>query len=122
MPKSFKRIVEEAAALHTVRSREYGEAYKDHGKIMMEFFPDGITLDSPSDFARFSLFNMIISKMHRYSKSFHSGGHQDSIRDAGVYAHMLEEVDCILECTYCNKSGADLKRCEHKMKCPGENE
>jgi hypothetical protein len=97
MSKSFKQICYEALDLHYDNSKKYENAYKEHGNIMKAIFPNGIELKTADDFCRYSLFDIIISKLHRYSKNFLDGGHQDSIRDAGVYALMLEEVDGIID-------------------------
>jgi hypothetical protein len=91
--KTFYDILRKANETHLCRGKMYNNTYHEHGKIMAAIFPDGITLITEEDFKRFSLFNIIIAKLHRYSKSFSKGGHEDSIHDAGVYSFMLEEVD-----------------------------
>ena len=88
----YERIVA-GAELFANRNSEYGDAYKTHGEIMKAFFPDGVVLKSPSDFLRFGLVNAIVGKINRYARNFNAGGHADSLRDAGVYCYMLEEVD-----------------------------
>ena len=82
-----------AADLFESRNREYGESYKDFGSLMMEIFPEGITLKSSKDFSRYGIFNMMMSKIHRYSANWGKGGHSDSLDDLSVYSQMLKELD-----------------------------
>lgn len=84
-----------AADLFEQRDKEYGSVYKDYGKLMVAYFPDGITLKTEDDFSRFGILNMILSKTNRYAANFKKGGHKDSLSDISVYSQMLSELDDI---------------------------
>ena len=71
---------------------EYGNAYHNHGEIMLGLFPNGIELLNQMDFNRFALITMIVSKLHRYCNNFETS-HPDSLLDLIVYASMLLEID-----------------------------
>ena len=90
---SISERLKAAAELFEQRDREYGSVYKDYGKLMAAYFPNGLTLQTESDFARFGIFNMICSKTNRYAFNFNKGGHKDSLEDTTVYAQMLRELD-----------------------------
>lgn len=75
--------------------QSFGGAYKQHGQVMEMLFPNGITLNSPDDFNRFGVMNMMVSKLIRECNSFNDGGHEDSMRDMPVYAAMMRELDNI---------------------------
>lgn len=86
------QIMEQAIQTYRDRLAIYGNNAKDrHGEVMASFFPNGYTLGTADDFARFSIFNMIIAKLVRYTNDFDTP-HQDSIHDVGVYAFVLEEM------------------------------
>lgn len=85
-------ILDDMAATYRERNKLYGNNYKDFGKILAVMFPNGVTLNVPGDYNRFSLLSMVVAKMTRYALNFDRGGHLDSAHDAGVYAAMLEEV------------------------------
>jgi len=84
--------LEIAAKTFVERNKIYGDNYKTHGNVMLALFPDGITLLTSEDFARYGLLNSIVMKLHRYTTSF-KHKHKDSIHDMGIYAFMLEAVD-----------------------------
>lgn len=86
-----------AAKTFEQKNNEYGDSYKTKGEIMAAYFPGGITLETPDDFARFAMLSGVIGKMHRYSANFFNGGHQDSLRDASVYSAMLQDLDGAIE-------------------------
>lgn len=85
-------ILKEASKTFESRNAEYGDAYKRHGKIMKQFFPNGIVLKTENDFQRFQLFQATVGKLNRYASSFEFGGHIDSIHDAISFAAMLQEL------------------------------
>ena len=82
------------SALNTFRARSkvYGNNYLQHGKVMRALFPAGVALSTLSDYNRFGIINMIVSKLTRYSQNWDKA-HLDSIHDLGVYAFMLESLD-----------------------------
>lgn len=82
-----------AADLFKSRNVEYGDGYKEFGKIIMSLFPDGLKIENQKDASRFAILNIMIAKFDRYCKNFHKGGHSDSLKDISVYSAMLQEVD-----------------------------
>ncbi|MCK5025182.1 MAG: hypothetical protein KAS15_01225, partial [Nanoarchaeota archaeon] len=86
-------LLHKAAELFEERDRAYGSSYKQFGKVVLAFFPDGITLKTEDDFTRWGVLNMIFSKMNRYCNNFSEGGHPDSLADMSVYPAMLAEID-----------------------------
>lgn len=88
---SVPENLKQAAELFEERSKQYGEAYKKSGEVMKTLFPDGLTLETPEDFAIYHNLSMIVMKLTRYSRNFKAGGHLDSAKDLIVYAAMLEE-------------------------------
>lgn len=81
------------AKTYEERNKQYGDSYKNLGKVMVELFPDGLTLETVDDFNRFGCFFEMTNKMQRYSHNFTKGGHKDSTHDISVYSQMLEELD-----------------------------
>lgn len=85
-------ILNSAAELFKSRDKDYGSAYKKHGRIMAEFFPDGINLKTKKDFDMYNFFEVIIGKMNRISKNLAEGGwHEDSSEDIINYSAMALE-------------------------------
>lgn len=83
----------ESARTFDERNREYGDSYKEYGKLLFSLFPGGVILKTESDFNRWGVFNMILAKIQRYSLNFLKGGHDDSLRDLSVYSAMQRELD-----------------------------
>lgn len=81
-----------AAATFDERTREYGTLYKDLARVYELLYPEGLTLSTEGDFARFSVLNHCLNKLARYARSLPSGGHADSAHDLITYAAMLKEV------------------------------
>lgn len=86
-------ILRSQAELFKSRNAEYGDGYKEFGKIIMSLFPDGLKIENQKDASRLAILNIMIAKLDRYCKNFHKGGHKDSLSDISVYAAMLQEVD-----------------------------
>jgi len=85
-------MLREAAKVNELKNDEYGRGYERHGQVMEGLFPDGVTLMSETDFARFALFDLLVVKLVRYAANF-SNGHDDSLLDISVYASLLREMD-----------------------------
>lgn len=89
-------VPERLAALgkiHQERGKVYGDDYKHFGKVLAGLFPEGLTLKTADDFTRFGLFVQMATKMNRYSRQFHNGGHVDSLDDLAVYSQLLQDRD-----------------------------
>ena len=78
--------------LYNERNAVYGSDYKENGILMDALFPDGLVLETPSDFNRYSILVHIVTKIGRYARNF-SKGHEDSLNDLIVYTAMLAELD-----------------------------
>lgn len=85
-------LINKALETFVERRKVYGDSYIVHAKVMAAMFPDGVSLDTEVDMARWSVLNLILIKLVRYSRDFKSP-HQDSIHDCGVYSFVLEELD-----------------------------
>lgn len=80
-----------AAEIMESRNEEYGTAYQRGGKIMAQYYPNGVTLQGEEDFQRFISFAMCTMKMNRYAYNMENGGHTDSAEDLINYAAILAE-------------------------------
>ena len=87
-----KRL-EKAAATFRERNAVYGSNYERFGKLMLAFFPGGLSLQSVDDFNRIGVFFHIADKLSRYANQFKQGGHEDSLDDISVYSMILQELD-----------------------------
>lgn len=87
------QILSRLSDLHKTKNEEYGNGYLEFGKIFMGLFPNGVKLETESDFTRFGALNIMVSKLDRYCKNFTKGGHSDSLDDLSVYTAMLREID-----------------------------
>jgi hypothetical protein len=81
-------------SLYEERNQTYGNDYKENGVLMDALFPDGLVLDNPDDFNRYSILVHIVTKLGRYARNF-SNGHPDSLDDLIVYAAMLAVLDSV---------------------------
>ena len=91
--KTAYKFLLDAAALYAERNAVYGNNWIRFGKAMAACFPDGVTLKSEDDFARFQLFSIQMAKQTRYANNWDKGGHADSSGDITVYSAMLSAVD-----------------------------
>ena len=80
------------AAAQAKKEREYGEAYLLKGKVMLALFDGPVTLETESDYARYSIVDFMVSKMIRYASNFETG-HADSLDDIAIYSQMLQRLD-----------------------------
>jgi len=90
--KTTDQILSEAADTFRTRNANYKSNYLMVGQLMAALFPDGITLKTAHDHNRFHLFMLMMVKVSRYAIQWNNP-HQDSIRDACVYAAMVEMID-----------------------------
>ncbi len=75
------------------RSDTYGNGYNRIGNIMKGIFPNGITLNTAEDFARYQTFAFIVEKMSRYGNAFaHGIHHKDSAIDSIGYSAILASL------------------------------
>jgi len=81
------------ARIFKARDAVYGKNYVNIGFVMAGFFPNGITLKTPKDFARFASFVAVAVKAGRYAACFESGGHNDSLDDLSVASQLLRDLD-----------------------------
>jgi hypothetical protein len=85
--------LEKAAAIFRDRNPTYGENWRKVGPVMTALFPEGVSLRSEMDHARFHILMLIVVKLTRYANAWEKGGHADSLDDLAVYAAMLAEID-----------------------------
>ena len=86
--ESFKR------SMDTIMEREgqYGAGPLTVGGALASIFPEGVTLRTPEDFARFFYLTMVQMKLSRYANAFHEGS-PDSSHDGANYFKLLELFD-----------------------------
>ena len=79
----------------TMRDRDamYGGTDDLHAAAMAAIFRGKIEIRTADDFRRFSLINMMVLKLTRYTANYQEGGHEDSITDLINYSAALAEVD-----------------------------
>ena len=87
-------ILDEAAKTFKERNALYKDNYKNSGNALLAIFPGRKlpAVKDEKDANRLILLQMALGKLMRYAYNFETGGHQDSARDASVYAAMLEEL------------------------------
>lgn len=83
-------LLRQNAILFDSRDDEYGSLWQEAGEVLVDLFPEGITLRSTEDFSKFNTIQNIVTKLRRYCHNFDKGGHIDSARDLQVYSAMLE--------------------------------
>ena len=103
-------FMQAGAKVYDERNKEYGDAFIIVGKVMNSIFPNGVNLESEEDFRRFHLFEWMIGKIVRYAQNFEKGGHEDSIKDAMVYASMLAFEDSVIEISKQPELPLEVKR------------
>lgn len=86
-PPNAADVLQEAADTYRARNAVYGDNFKTVGPVMALLLPGGAPPELlHSD--RFHLFELLVVKLTRFANSGLT--HQDSIRDAAVYAAMIE--------------------------------
>jgi hypothetical protein len=81
------------------RGRVYGSSYVRAGKVLKALIPDGVVVETESDYAIMATLGIIV---HKLCRALNPKGlspvrisqldHQDSIHDAAVYAAIWEEL------------------------------
>ena len=87
--------LERSANLYKERNGNYKDCWLMTGDVLKVIFKDGAKLKTNSDFTKFQLINMIISKIIRYVTS--DMKHQDSVDDLITYAAMLASLNAMEE-------------------------
>lgn len=77
-------------AAETFRSRnaQYGDSWRRFGAVAAALFPNGVTIATEADWARWGVLFHIIDKISRYA----GAPHADSAHDIINYAAMLEAL------------------------------
>ncbi len=88
--KKPDEILESMAETFRERGKIYGDNYLRIGNVLLQLFPEGITLSTPAEHNRYHLFMMIIVKLTRLAAA--DLQHIDSAHDLSVYGAMLESV------------------------------
>lgn len=91
---SVPELLNEKAELFKEKGKIYGHTYKDFGKFLNLFFPDGLKIKGTYELNKLGLFNMLMHKIIRISKMLFISDECviDSIKDLQVYSAMLEEI------------------------------
>jgi len=95
MTKTVPELLRDAADLFEKRNADYGGNYMEFGTVMDAMLPNGIQMSKPNDYRRLILFAHLVTKLTRYARSLHRGGHADSLADLAVYAMMTMETDAL---------------------------
>lgn len=91
--KSVEEMLAEAAKTYKMKNKDYGDSYRNFGKLMLLLFPDGVNLSSEKDFNKFGVFVQIANKFMRYSNLCNTGSVNfesiaDTLKDMGIYSFM----------------------------------
>ncbi len=87
MNEAVPALLEDMIATFKERNTTYRDNYLIVGKMLAALYPDGITLKTPDDFIRYHFVDWLIGKLSRWANT--GMAHDDSIKDAAVYAAML---------------------------------
>ncbi len=87
-----EQILSQASKLFKKKNQEYGDSYKDYGKLLFTLFPEGVKLETEADFVRWGTTCMMLAKIHRYANNYNVG-HEDSLEDLAVYSAMQLSLD-----------------------------
>jgi lysophospholipase L1-like esterase len=88
-PRNAADILQEMSDTYRERNAVYGDNFRMVGPIMKLLFPGGV-LPELLGSDQFHLFELAVVKMSRLAVSGLT--HQDSARDLGVYAAMIESI------------------------------
>lgn len=77
--------------IYRERNAIYGDTYRNFGKVMMGFFPKGLSLSTEEQWNKVALFFHCADKLAREAASLPDGFHEDSLSDLSVYSMMLQE-------------------------------
>jgi len=80
--------LERAAATFRERNAQYGDSWRRFGTVAAALFPDGVTIRTEADWARWGVLFHVIDKLSRYA----GAPHRDSAHDLINYAAMLEAL------------------------------
>ena len=92
-------LMKVAGDLYKKKNKDYGDSYKIYGEVMEAMFPKGISFNTKSDFNKFGVLSMLVTKLIRYSNLFATGTiaesepTKDTVIDFGVYSFMLLELE-----------------------------
>ena len=84
--------LEALAALFEERNKDYKNNYKEFGHWASQLFPDGLTVKTPHDWSKLGMLIQVMSKLSRFTQTFHENRPSDSLSDLAVYSVMLQEV------------------------------
>ena len=88
--KTVPELLKDKAILFEEKGKQYGNSYKDFGKIMKQLTDWSISED---DWNRIGLYHMLVHKLMRIGKKILAKNISiDSVQDLQVYAAMLEEI------------------------------
>jgi hypothetical protein len=83
-------ILDEMANTFRERNVMYGDNWEKVANVLSALFPQGITLTTPEDFARFHFLDWTVGKFTRFVNTGMT--HAESVHDGAVYMAMLEAL------------------------------
>ena len=96
MPSPLKATAANQLRKALITFEERAGVYRDNherlANMLAAAFPEGITLTTAEDHARYALFMLALVKLTRYAVQWPKG-HQDSVCDALVYLAILGARD-----------------------------
>lgn len=89
------QLLQSALTTFQERNAVYGDNWRQYGTVMAMLYPGGLHLETPDDFAKFSIISHLVGKLTRYVHQ--PKGHLDSAHDMIVYAAILEHLTPVEE-------------------------
>jgi hypothetical protein len=85
-------LLRRMASTYSERRGQYGASEQRFATAMVALFPNGLHLQTHTDWVRYGIFHQIIAKITRYVKDWNAPN-IDTIHDIGPYSAMLEAED-----------------------------
>lgn len=83
-------VLGEMADTYRERNKTYGDNFRRVGHVMQALHPEGVQQSTALDHELFHLWSLLIVKASRFAVSGLT--HEDSIKDLGVYAAMIDGI------------------------------
>jgi len=86
---TVEEILAKATETYSDRTLKYKNTWRPVADITKILYPNGITLKTSDDYAKFHILQWVIGKLVRYVQG---NDDPDSIHDCGVYSFILEHI------------------------------
>lgn len=83
-------ILKTMATTFVAKNKQYADNWEKVAKVFVALFPDGITLKTEEDFARFHFLDWTVGKFTRFVNTGLTD--TESVHDGAVYMAMLEAL------------------------------